>query len=230
MKKHYLVLILFLLIVPFVAGASDWLPKCIADGSCGLDQFWMMFVQIAKWALGLLGVVVLCYFVLGGIIWLTSAGNTNKIKQGRDIMVNTFIGMMIVLGSWLIVNTVIGALGGTQLTDTTQFSNKITSTDCEAATDVNKDCGGGKSGVCLQNTGANNCANVVKKDYFACDVYDTKCKECSGRAFICVNKCGISAITTSGICQNKSTCDVKTNVIKTGYCLGNTAIICCVPK
>lgn len=89
------------------------LPACIQNGNCGLCDFLVTFANIANYMLGALGSCALLLFVYGGIIWLTASGSVERIKKGKDILVNTIIGMIIVMFSWQIINLVISSLTGT---------------------------------------------------------------------------------------------------------------------
>ncbi len=50
--------------------------------------------------------------VWGGVVLLTSGGNTNAVKNGKNIMTSALIGLAIVLCAWLIVNTALWLLNG----------------------------------------------------------------------------------------------------------------------
>jgi hypothetical protein len=50
-------------------------------------------------------------FAYAGFLWVMSPTNPENRTKGRTIMLNAVIGFLIVLGAWLIVNTVLGALG-----------------------------------------------------------------------------------------------------------------------
>lgn len=50
-------------------------------------------------------------FLIGGIMMIASAGSEERYKKGKAIIINTAIGVVIVLGSWVIVNTIIVTLG-----------------------------------------------------------------------------------------------------------------------
>lgn len=49
-------------------------------------------------------------FLVGGIMMVMTTGSESRFKKGKDIIVNTGIGVVIVLGSWLIINTLILAV------------------------------------------------------------------------------------------------------------------------
>ena len=44
--------------------------------------------------LGLTGVLALVAFIAGGVMWMTSGGNAEKVKKGRDILVWAVIGLI----------------------------------------------------------------------------------------------------------------------------------------
>lgn len=89
------------------------LPACTASGNCSLCDFLVTFSNIANYMLTALGSCALLLFVYGGITWLTASGSMERVKKGKDILVNTIIGLIIVLSSWQIINLVISSLTGT---------------------------------------------------------------------------------------------------------------------
>lgn len=98
---------------PFIAQAG-LLPACATGaGRCGFNDIVQTFVNFAKMILGFVGTAVLVYFVYGGFVWLTAAGDSTKISKGKEIIVNTVIGLIIVFGAYTIVQFVFRALGAT---------------------------------------------------------------------------------------------------------------------
>lgn len=68
--------------------------------------------RIISYVLGLIGTVSLLLFIYGGLIWMTSAGSSDKVKKGRDILVWAVIGMAVVFTSYILVKFIIqGAQG-----------------------------------------------------------------------------------------------------------------------
>ena len=43
-------------------------------------------------------------------MWMTSSGNTERIKKGRDTLVWATIGLMVIFGSYTVVNFVIQSI------------------------------------------------------------------------------------------------------------------------
>ncbi|TSC53779.1 MAG: hypothetical protein LiPW39_68 [Parcubacteria group bacterium LiPW_39] len=50
-------------------------------------------------------------FLVGGIMMVAAAGSEERFKKGRTILVNTLIGVVIVLAAWVVINTLITTLG-----------------------------------------------------------------------------------------------------------------------
>lgn len=69
---------------------------------------------VIKSFLGVVGGLSLVMMVWGGFQWLTSAGNDEKVKKGTQTMMWSIIGLVVVLASYLLVNTVLRFLAGAQ--------------------------------------------------------------------------------------------------------------------
>jgi hypothetical protein len=116
-KHHALiifsVIVLAVLVLPnSTLAAGQILPKCADNGSCQLCDIIQTALNIFKLLLGILGAAALLMFIWHGISILTSAGNTEKVSSGFKGMGNTLIGILLILGSWLIVNTVVAVATG----------------------------------------------------------------------------------------------------------------------
>lgn len=86
-------------------------PVCACCGDCTLTNFLGLGVNITKIILKYLGVIALLFFVIGGVVWISSGGSAEKVKQGKDIIKASVIGMVIVIGAVLIVRLFGQALG-----------------------------------------------------------------------------------------------------------------------
>jgi hypothetical protein len=49
-------------------------------------------------------------FVYGGILWLTAMGDPKKVQKGRDILVWGIMGLMLIAGSYVLVNAIISGI------------------------------------------------------------------------------------------------------------------------
>lgn len=60
-------------------------------------------VNTIKWALSFLGLVAVVMIIWGGFMWMTSAGNEERVRKAKDILKAAIIGMIVVLISWVLV-------------------------------------------------------------------------------------------------------------------------------
>lgn len=63
--------------------------------------------NVIRIAVGLTGVFFLAIFVYGGLLYLTSAGNPESVKTGRAAIVNSVIGLALVLFSYVAVSFIV---------------------------------------------------------------------------------------------------------------------------
>ena len=54
--------------------------------------------------MGIIGSIFLLMFVYGGVLFMISMGNAEKNKQGKDILVWSSLGILIILSSYALVN------------------------------------------------------------------------------------------------------------------------------
>lgn len=63
--------------------------------------------KIINSILGVVGSLALLMFVYGGLIWMTSSGNPEKVKKGRDTLVWAAIGLVIIFSAYGLTRFVI---------------------------------------------------------------------------------------------------------------------------
>ncbi len=61
---------------------------------------------IIKAILGIVGAIALLYLVLGGLTWLTSQGNSDKVKKGRETLIWAIFGLAMIFFSYAILDYV----------------------------------------------------------------------------------------------------------------------------
>lgn len=77
---------------------------------CGLAQVFQVIIGISRIILALTGSATLLMFAYGGVMWIIAAGNQERIQKGKAAMQAAVIGLIFVLGAYLIVNFTICAL------------------------------------------------------------------------------------------------------------------------
>ena len=61
--------------------------------------------------LGFLGVIFLILIIYAGLLWMTAAGNEDNVKKAKSILLNSVIGLVILLSAYAISSFVIDQLG-----------------------------------------------------------------------------------------------------------------------
>jgi hypothetical protein len=75
---------------------------------------------ILDYALTFLGFVCVVMVIYGGILYVTSAGNDDNAGKAKKILLYCAIGIILILVSYALVNTILGAgLGGASTSGTT---------------------------------------------------------------------------------------------------------------
>jgi hypothetical protein len=110
MKPHHrtlLILALFIGTTSFVYAAG--LVPCggTNEPMCRACDFVSMGQKVLFKFIELSAGIIALAFAYGGMKMLMSAGNTGAVSEAKEIMTNAVIGFVILLGAWLIVNTVL---------------------------------------------------------------------------------------------------------------------------
>jgi hypothetical protein len=121
------------------------LPECFNPEAepkieCTICDVIGMGVGIAKFILSIVGVLALALFIWGGFGLIISAGNEEKVKKNKGILVGTLVGIIIILVAWQIVwLTVATLMGGTQKNGLTIFGENgyNWSNICKTSTTLN---------------------------------------------------------------------------------------------
>lgn len=107
----------FLLISFFFAAVPAFAQiQIVPDGGCyeqgdySIGYFLDLAQNILMFVLGISGAFALLMFVWGGFLMLSSAGEDKRVTQGREVLIQATTGLIIVLGSWTIVNYTVAAL------------------------------------------------------------------------------------------------------------------------
>jgi len=66
--------------------------------------------RIINSVLGVVGSIALLMFVYGGLTWMTSSGNDEKVKKGRDIILWSAIGLVVISMSYALTRFVLSTI------------------------------------------------------------------------------------------------------------------------
>lgn len=119
MKKLLFPLILLVVILaPLSVFAADvnssllYLDCYNKDGGCGVCDVVALTNTIVRVILQLAGVVSLVMFVWAGLDFVTSAGSAEKIKSGRQKLIGSVTGILIIYSAWVGVNFLVKEFTG----------------------------------------------------------------------------------------------------------------------
>jgi hypothetical protein len=123
-KKITLLLILvfyfsgqIVLAAPFIQGTPPSIPQggcdtqgCELKNPLGTDNTdpRVIIGQGIRTILGIVGSVALAVFIYGGILWLTSGGNEQRIKKGKDVILWATLGLVVIFAAYAIVGFFLG--------------------------------------------------------------------------------------------------------------------------
>ncbi len=79
------------------------LPSCISSGDCTLDDIVTTGANFANFLIGISGSVFLAIFVYAGFLYLT-AGGSDRAKKAKKMLVQSTIGLFLMLGGFILVN------------------------------------------------------------------------------------------------------------------------------
>lgn len=77
-----------------LVGASGDIGSCATDSGCVSPD--TMITNTIQWVIGIAGAISLIFIVYGGISYITSAGDPNKVQKAKSMILYALIGLAIV--------------------------------------------------------------------------------------------------------------------------------------
>lgn len=122
MKKNWYKLISFLILLPSAvfaepapapsgAGIKDAfnVVKTVADSASGTGSGYdtsknldSVFGNIIALILSVLGIVFIIFIIYAGYLWMTASGNEEKTSKSKQIIKQSIIGLIVVVGAYAI--------------------------------------------------------------------------------------------------------------------------------
>ena len=110
-KKILLIIFLALLIIPLITFANGDVKTTPVSLSDPLGDSHPkpaeLIGRIIHAALGIVGSIALAMFIYGGFVWMTAAGNSEKVQKGKDVLIWATLGLVIIFSAYALVNFVI---------------------------------------------------------------------------------------------------------------------------
>ena len=92
---------------------EDNLPA-VAEATGGEGSIRRLALRIVNFFLGFLGILAVIMVIYGGVTYVTAAGNDESIGNAKNIIMYALIGIIVILLSFAIVNTILGAGTGVE--------------------------------------------------------------------------------------------------------------------
>ncbi len=73
---------------------------------CTINSFIQTAINILQWILAVMSVAAFAYFIYGGFVFLTSGGSSQRVEKGKNILVNTVIGIILILSAFTIIRVI----------------------------------------------------------------------------------------------------------------------------
>ncbi len=220
-KSFFITSVVFLF--PLAVRAVEIIPEGCKRGKayisvCGLNEIMQLFVNVYDVGIQYVAIVTMLFFVVGGFVLLISGGRSNMVDAGKKILVGAFIGMFIVLTSYLLVRII-------QVNVLDVNSSYIIYSDTRCVLDGNIPKPDGT--VCSRDLESES-LNSFNGNYTCIDGNCTTVTQCDWKY---QNSSGID-YTINGVtvnvkksCWNTSLCDSGT--IESNLCPGGSDTKCC---
>lgn len=102
------------LVLPTLVFAQGLIPPEKPAGVPGVqgDTITGLILYLIDLTLAVAGVVAVAFLIIGGFRYITSAGNEESAESAKKIILNSIIGLVVIILSYGIIVVIINALRG----------------------------------------------------------------------------------------------------------------------
>lgn len=86
------------------ANTVNW-NNGVFENPTGLNNTTALVTSIVNWLLGITSAIVILFLVIGGIMYVTAAGDEQKTEEAKKVITYCVVGLFIVLISYSVVLT-----------------------------------------------------------------------------------------------------------------------------
>ncbi|MCX6793185.1 MAG: transglycosylase SLT domain-containing protein [Candidatus Falkowbacteria bacterium] len=107
-----------------IPGMDKLQPVTCTESGCSIPWLAQYIGGLQKYAIGVIGIIAAITIMLGGIIWLTAAGSSQKIADAKKWIIGGLSGLALVLGSYLLlysINPKLTVLNNLEITRITKY-------------------------------------------------------------------------------------------------------------
>ncbi len=100
-------------IIPISVGADEAQGLVTCSGpDCNFCTFFAMVNGVIAWIISIMTLVAVFVLVFAGFRLVTSGGDPGALQKAKEMITNVLIGFVIMLAAWVIVDTIIKTLTG----------------------------------------------------------------------------------------------------------------------
>lgn len=88
-------------------GSSNVLTNPLGEDYSSINK---IIGKVINSVMGIVGSLALLMFVYGGLTWMTSSGSQEKVKKGKDILIWSAIGLVVIFSAYGITSFIINFL------------------------------------------------------------------------------------------------------------------------
>lgn len=74
--------------------------------NCSIPWLAKYIGGLQRYAIGIIGIIAVITLMMGGVIWLTSGGDQNKIGEAKNWIIGSITGLVLTLGAYLLLYTI----------------------------------------------------------------------------------------------------------------------------
>ena len=80
-----------------IALGANFTENCAMTNACyDTDTAGQMIISVIQWVVGIAGIISVIFIVYGGISYMTSSGDSNKLQKAKNTIIYALIGLAIV--------------------------------------------------------------------------------------------------------------------------------------
>ncbi len=108
----YTLILLSPLLIPNITHATEPAASTTVTlyNPLGETDVRVIIGRVIKGILGIVGSLAFVMFIYGGVMWMTSAGNADRVKKGQSILIWTVLGLGVIFASYAAVNAILNAI------------------------------------------------------------------------------------------------------------------------
>lgn len=111
------------LAVLIVTAISAWTPLIVLaqvtlTNPLGETDPRLIIARVIQGALSISGSIALLMFIYGGILWLTSAGKTEQVTKGKNVLLWAVLGIVVIASAYVAVGAIFNAISSGNVSGT----------------------------------------------------------------------------------------------------------------